>query len=146
MNGVVCRIFNTYGARSGAGHAVRSLIHKALDELDPFPIWGDGQQTRGFTYVADVVTGLLLCTELTKFTILNLGNSSEIAVIDLVREIFRVLEWSPQAIHYQLDKPNGTSGRVANSERCLEMFGWQPATPLTTGLERTIRWCREVAG
>jgi len=142
MNGVVCRVFNTYGERSGSGHAVRSLIGKALAHLDPFPVWGDGSQTRGFTYVGDVVSGLLLCGGLTNFAIVNLGNPNETAVVELVEETFRLIGWSPREIAYEIDQPQGTSGRVANTRRCLETLGWQPSTPLTEGLQRTIAWCR----
>jgi UDP-glucose 4-epimerase len=145
MNGVVCRVFNTYGERSGSGHAVRSLIAKALANLDPFPVWGDGAQTRGFTYVGDVVTGLLLCAGLRDFTIVNLGSPNETAVMDVVEEIFRLIGWSPEEIAYEIDKPQGTTGRVASTRRCLEILGWQPSTPLTKGLRRTIEWCREHA-
>jgi UDP-glucose 4-epimerase len=145
MNGVVCRVFNTYGERSGSGHAVRSLIAKALAHLDPFPVWGDGSQTRGFTYVGDVITGLLLCAGLRDFTIVNLGSPNETAVMDVVEEIFRLIGWSPEELAYEIDKPQGTTGRVASTRRCLETLEWQPSTPLTKGLRRTIEWCREHA-
>jgi nucleoside-diphosphate-sugar epimerase len=142
MNGVVCRIFNTYGERSGSGHAVRSLVTRALAHIDPFPVWGDGSQTRGFTYVGDVVTGLLLCGGRTEFTVLNLGCPDTTTITDLVRETFRQIDWTPREVAYQLDQPQGTSGRVADPRRCFELLGWQPSTPLSEGLEQTIAWCR----
>jgi nucleoside-diphosphate-sugar epimerase len=145
LHGVVCRIFNTYGERSGSGHAVRSLATKALAQLDPFPVWGDGTQTRGFTYVGDTVTGLLLSGGLTEFTVLNLGSPIAVAVGDLMRETFQVVGWTPHEILYEVDQPQGTSGRVADPQRCQEVLGWQPSTPLARGLERTIRWCRDEA-
>jgi nucleoside-diphosphate-sugar epimerase len=143
MHGVVCRIFNTYGERSGSGHAVRSLVTKALAKLDPFPIWGDGTQTRGFTYVGDVVSGLLLSGGLTEFTVINLGSPTAISVAALVEETFRLLDWAPGKIDYEIDQPQGTSGRVADPRRCLEVLGWQPSTALARGLDRTITWCRQ---
>jgi nucleoside-diphosphate-sugar epimerase len=143
MNGVVCRVFNTYGERSGSGHAVRSLIAKALANLDPFPVWGDGTQTRGFTYVGDVVTGLLLCGGLTNFTTLNLGISHATSVAELIEETFRLIGWSPKEIAFELEKPNGTSGRVADTSQFMHTLGWRPSTPLAYGLTRTIDWCKE---
>lgn len=142
MNGVACRIFNTYGERSGVGHAVRSIIAKALANVDPFPVWGDGSQTRGFTYVSDVVSGLLLCASLEEFTVVNLGSPELTTVTELIRETFRLVGWTPQEISYEIDKPQGTSGRVADPRRCSETLGWQPSIPLGQGLERTIAWCR----
>jgi UDP-glucose 4-epimerase len=143
MTGVVCRIFNTYGERSGPGHAVRSLVTKALARLDPFPVWGDGSQTRGFTYVGDVVIGLLLAGGLNESTVVNLGSPQAAAVDDLIQEAFRILGWAPRDISYEMDQPQGTNGRVASSRRCQEVLGWQPSFGLADGLERTIAWCRD---
>jgi nucleoside-diphosphate-sugar epimerase len=143
MNGVVCRIFNTYGERSGPGHAVRSLVARALARQDPFSVWGDGSQTRGFTYVGDVVTGLLLAASLREFTVVNLGSPHATAVADLMKEAFRCIGWTPRQISYELDKPQGTSGRVSDPQRCREVLGWQPSTPLAEGLRRTVAWCRD---
>ena len=60
LSGIVCRIFTAYGERENESHAVIALIAKAAARLDPFPIWGDGLQTRNFTYVQDTVTGMAL--------------------------------------------------------------------------------------
>jgi UDP-glucose 4-epimerase len=60
ISGVGCRIFTAYGERENESHAVIALIAKAAARLDPFPIWGDGLQTRNFTYVQDTVTGMAL--------------------------------------------------------------------------------------
>ena len=60
ISGVACRIFTAYGERENESHAVIALIAKAVARLDPFPIWGDGLQTRNFTYVKDTVTGIAL--------------------------------------------------------------------------------------
>ena len=60
VSGIICRIFTAYGERENESHAVIALIAKAAARLDPFPIWGDGLQTRNFTYVQDTVTGIAL--------------------------------------------------------------------------------------
>ncbi len=143
MNGVTCRIFNTYGERSGEGHAVRSLVARALARQDPFRVWGDGSQTRGFTYVGDVVSGLLLAGGLRESTVINLGSPDATAVVDLIGETFACVGWTPREITYELDRPQGTSGRVADPRRCHEVLGWQPSTSLVEGLARTVAWCRD---
>jgi nucleoside-diphosphate-sugar epimerase len=143
MNGVVCRIFNTYGERSGPGHVVRSLVTKALARLDPYPVWGDGSQTRGFTYVHDVVKGLVLCSGLPGAAVVNLGSPEPVSVSRVMSEIFDLVGWTPAVIDHEMDKPEGPGGRVASSQRCLEVLGWCPSTPLAAGLERTIAWCRD---
>lgn len=143
MHGVVCRIFNTYGERSSPGHAVRALVDKALAQLDPFPIWGDGSQTRGFVYVGDVVAGLLLCAGLGRSAVVNLGSSDATTISALAERIFAIVGWAPSEISYELDRPQGTTGRVAALDRCRALLDWAPATPLDVGLGRTVAWCRK---
>src|SRR3984957_10703331 len=60
LDAIACRIFSAYGERENESHSVIALIAKALAKLDPYPVWGDGTQTRNFTYVADTVKGLFL--------------------------------------------------------------------------------------
>jgi UDP-glucose 4-epimerase len=63
LKGVSCRLFTVYGPRENESHAIIALIAKAFIRQDPYEIWGTGQQERNFTYVTDVVTGLLLAVE-----------------------------------------------------------------------------------
>ena len=73
-SGIACRIFTAYGERENESHAVIALIAKAAARLDPFPIWGDGLQTRNFTYVQDTVTGIALAgANLDGFDVVNIG-------------------------------------------------------------------------
>ena len=77
LSGIVCRIFTAYGERENESHAVIALIAKAAARLDPFPIWGDGLQTRNFTYVQDTVTGMALAgATLNGFDVVNIGSVS----------------------------------------------------------------------
>ena len=74
LSGIACRIFTAYGERENESHAVIALIAKAAARLDPFPIWGDGLQTRNFTYVQDTVTGMALGgAVLDGFDVINVG-------------------------------------------------------------------------
>src|SRR5215813_9574297 len=106
--GIVCRIFTAYGERENESHAVIALIAKAAARLDPFPIWGDGLQRRNFTYVQDTITGLALSgAELNGFDVINIGTDKHYTILDLLEEIFRVIDWRPKTIEKQLDKPVG---------------------------------------
>ena len=97
ISGVACRIFTAYGERENESHAVIALIAKAAARLDPFPIWGDGLQTRNFTYVRDTVTGLALAgAELEGFDVINVGTETHYTIMDLLEEIFRTVAWRPQ--------------------------------------------------
>ena len=116
ISGVACRIFTAYGERENESHAVIALIAKAAARLDPFPIWGDGLQTRNFTYVQDTVTGLALSgAVLENFEVINVGaDTHQPIILELLEEIFGFVVWRPKTIERQLDKPVGVKSRAAD--------------------------------
>jgi UDP-glucose 4-epimerase len=145
--GVACRIFTAYGERENESHAVIALIAKAVAKMDPFPIWGNGLQTRNFTYVEDTVTGMALAgAKLHKFDTINLGTDQHNTILELIEEIFRVLGWRPNAIEKQMDKPVGVKSRAADLVKCREKLGWVPRVALREGVERTTLWYAKTAG
>ncbi len=146
ISGIACRIFTAYGERENESHAVIALIAKAAMRLDPFPIWGDGQQTRNFTYVRDTVTGMALAgAALEGFEVVNVGTAMHHTIMELLEEIFRVMGWRPTAIDRQLDKPVGVKSRAADVTRCRERLGWEPSWSLREGVESTAKWYLEAA-
>lgn len=147
MSGVACRLFTAYGERENETHAVIALIAKAVARLEPFPIWGDGLQTRNFTYVQDTVTGMALSgAMLDGFTVINVGTDTHHTILDLLEEIFRCLDWRPVSIERQLDKPVGVKSRAADVRKCRECLGWVPSCGLREGVERTVSWYLETVG
>ena len=147
ISGVACRIFTAYGERENESHAVIALIAKAVARLDPFPIWGDGLQTRNFTYVQDTVTGMALGGALLEgFDVINVGTETHYTILDLLEEIFRVLAWRPNVIEKQLDKPVGVKSRAADVTKCREGLGWVPSYSLGEGVERTTKWYLDAFG
>ena len=141
LSGIVCRIFTAYGERENESHAVIALIAKAAARLDPFPIWGDGLQTRNFTYVQDTVTGMALAgATLNGFDVVNIGTDVHYTIFDLIREIFSCMQWEPRKIQKQLDKPVGVNSRAADVTKCRDRLGWVPTHSLTEGIRRTVDW------
>ncbi len=141
IDGVACRIFTAYGERENESHAVIALIAKALARLDPFPVWGDGLQTRNFTYVADTVTGLALAgARLNGFATINVGSGAHHTVRELLEEIFAAAAWRPARLRFETDRPVGVKSRAADTARCRELLGWEPTCPLAEGVRRTLRW------
>jgi UDP-glucose 4-epimerase len=137
------RIFTAYGERENESHAAIALIAKSLLNADPFPIWGNGEQTRNFTHVADTVLGLLFLgsdSSSTPFDVYNIGTSDHIKVIDFVQEIFKQLNWRPKIIDFQLDRPTGVASRSSNNKKIREAFGWEPSIGISVGIQRTISW------
>ena len=147
MRGRSARIFTAYGERENESHAAIALISKAILKADPYPIWGNGEQTRNFTHVVDTALGLLfLGSDLTGscFDVYNIGTSDHVKVIDFVKEIFEQIEWQPSEINFQLDKPTGVAARAADNEKILNRFGWCPSLGISEGLARTIAWYRDL--
>lgn len=141
LDAIACRIFTAYGERENESHAVIALIAKALARLDPLPIWGDGSQTRNFTYVGDTASGLLLAGAcMSGFATVNVGSTVHVTINELLEEIFTIIGWRPSAIECQLDMPVGVKSRAANVSKSEERLSWSPQTNLRDGLERTIAW------
>lgn len=144
VSGIACRIFTAYGERENESHAVIALIAKAAARLDPFPIWGDGLQTRNFTYVADTVMGMALAgATFDGFEVVNVGSDTHHTILDLIEEIFGCVDWRPSSIRRELDKPVGVKSRAADVSKCRERLGWVPSHTLREGVRRTAEWYLE---
>lgn len=143
INTVAARIFTAYGERENESHAVIALIAKALAKLDPFPVWGDGWQTRNFTYVRDTALGLAVAGQLNGNQVLNVGSEEHHSIRDLMEVIFDCVGWMPQRFDYQLDKPVGVLSRAADNTQIRGLAGWEPATPLAEGIALTAQWYAE---
>jgi UDP-glucose 4-epimerase len=141
ITGVACRIFTAYGERENESHAVLALIAKAVARWDPFPIWGNGLQTRNFTHVQDTSMGLALAgARLSGFDVINVGTDQHHTILQLLEEIFRAIGWEPAEIRTELDKPVGVKSRAADLTKSREQLGWAPRVSLAEGVRRTALW------
>ena len=140
LDAVAARIFTAYGERENESHAVVALIAKAAARLDPYPVWGDGRQTRNFTYVGDTVLGLALAGRMSGYQVLNVGSSQHHTVLELMEVIFERVDWWPEALDLQLDKPVGVRSRASDNTRIKKLTGWEPQTGLLEGVARTLDW------
>ncbi len=143
------RVFTAYGERENESHAAIALIAKALLKLDPFPIWGSGQQTRNFTYVGDTVTGLMLLGSDQRdleYDVFNVGTSQHSTVLEFVDVVFDLLEWRPANFDLQLDKPVGVGSRAASNTKLQSAFGWEPNTLIRDGVSATLTWYKHLVG
>ncbi|MBS7700039.1 MULTISPECIES: UDP-glucuronic acid decarboxylase family protein [unclassified Chelatococcus] len=143
----VARIFNTYGPRMRAddGRVVSNVITQALSG-DDITIYGDGEQTRSFCYVDDLVRGLiaLMMHEDEYRGAINLGNPKEIKVRELAERVAR-MTGTRSTISFRplpVDDPRRRRPDITVAKRVLK---WQPVVPLATGLIHTIEHFRAVA-
>ena len=136
----VARIFNTFGPRMtlNDGRVITNFISQALQN-EPITIYGDGQQTRSFCYVDDLVDGLikLFFTESIHEPI-NLGNPTPITMLQLANEIIELTNSGSQIVFKDLpgDDPRD---REPDISKARNLIGWDPKISRKTGLERTIQ-------
>jgi len=136
----VARIFNTYGPRMhpNDGRVVSNFVMQAL-RGDPITLYGDGDQTRSFCYVDDLVDGLVRLMETgDDFTgPVNLGNPSPITIHELAQTIIKLTDSRSEILHKPLpeDDPRQRRPDIALAGEAL---GWTPSVGLEDGLRRTI--------
>lgn len=135
-----CRFFTVYGERGVENHAVIAMIARAFLKQDPFLVWGDGTQVRNWTYVGDIVRGMVLAGEkIDDGRAVNLGTMERIQVIEAAQE---TLNYTKHKAHIKLqpNMPTGPLNRVADNNLARELLDWQPEMKFFDGLHRTIDW------
>lgn len=143
----VARYHNVYGphgtwdgGREKAPAAVcRKVAQAKLSGRHEIDIWGTGEQTRSFMYITDCVYGTQLFTNGDCLEPLNLGSAEMVSINQLVSLVEEIAGVKLQR-HYQLDAPKGVNGRSSDNTRIQEVFGWEPATRLREGMEKTYAW------
>ena len=138
--------FNVYGPGQIGGGAIRAFIEAALAERD-LRIHGDGSQIRAWTYVTDMVAGVLACLEHPAAVgqTFNIGNPrSAVTIYDLAQRIRR-LSGAPVDIVFQPLHYADVELRIPNVEKARELLDWEPVVELDEGLEKTIAWYRAKA-
>lgn len=143
----VARIFNTYGPRMSAtdGRVVSNFIVQAISG-EPITIYGNGEQTRSFCYVSDLIDGIYaLMHSSDEFTgPVNLGNDGEFTLLELAEQVKKLTHSESPVFFYPLpqDDPRQRRPNLALAESEL---GWSPTIFLEQGLEKTIEYFREKA-
>ena len=143
----VARYHNVYGPNGtyegGREKAPAAICRKvALAKLTGdhnIEIWGDGKQTRSFTYIDDCIEGTLRLTDSDIREPLNIG-SDQLVTIDELVDIVQAIAGVKLRRHYRLDAPQGVRGRNSDNTRVAKLLGWVPSVSLEEGLEATYRW------
>ncbi len=138
----VARIFNTYGPRMAAndGRVVSNFIVQAL-RGENITIYGDGSQTRSFCYVDDLIEGFvrMMSSENSSLGPINLGNPSEVTMIQLAKQVIELTN-SKSQLDFQALPQDDPKQRRPDITKAEHQLGWQPRVPLRLGLERTIQY------
>jgi dTDP-glucose 4,6-dehydratase len=139
----IVRIFNTYGPRMRVndGRAVPAFISQAL-RGDDVTIFGDGSQTRSFTYISDLVRGILALTASSVNEPVNIGNPTEMSIKSMAETVIR-MTGSKSRIVYRPLPTDDPKVRQPDITRARTLLGWEPKVALEEGLTTTIDYFRE---
>jgi len=136
----IVRIFNTYGPnmRFDDGRVISNFIYQALNNQS-ISIYGDGNQTRSFCYVDDLIKGLILLMESNHTEPINIGNPTEFSIIDLASIIKDLINPNLKFIYKDLPQDDPKQRRPS-IKKAKELLNWEPNIELKEGLIKTINW------
>lgn len=145
----IVRPFNAYGINEfperevGYAHVIPDLIRKIMTNQYPLELLGDGKQTRCFTHVSDIAEGIITVANHPsgKNEDFNIGNDQEIQMIDLAKEIWRVMSVKkPFKVKYEKGFKFDIKRRVPNISKTNKIIGWKTKVKFDEGLKEVILW------
>lgn len=138
VNTGIVRIFNTYGPRMRPhdGRAIPTFLRQALQDA-PVTVFGDGSQTRSFCYVDDLIRGIIALAESDFGEPVNIGNPSELSLLEMAKLVIEVTESRSEIIHEPLpiDDPKVRQPDITLAK---DILGWEPQIDLRDGLKKTL--------
>ena len=139
----IIRIFNTYGPNMqlNDGRVVTNLIVQALNDED-LTIYGDGSQTRSFSYVSDTVAGIIAMMESKHYEVFNIGNPYEMTIKELAETILKLTNSKSEIVYKPLPNDDPQQRRPDIS-KAKDKLDWEPKVGLETGLNTTIEWIKK---
>ena len=143
----VARYHNIYGpngtydgGREKAPAAIcRKVINSILNNEDNIDVWGDGNQTRSFLYVADCVEATLKLFDSEHHGPINIGSEEQVSINEMIEKIEKISNKNVKK-NYQLDKPKGVMGRNSDNTLIRSQLKWEPKFTLYQGLKKTYQW------
>jgi GDP-D-mannose 3',5'-epimerase len=138
----IARFHNIYGPhgtwKGGREKAPAAMCRKAATATECFEMWGDGEQTRSFTFVDDCVEGILRLCKSDFHDAINLGSTQMISMNDLAK---LAMSFSGRSIAIKhIPGPEGVRGRNSENTLIKKVLGWEPSIRLEDGLSRTYDW------
>jgi dTDP-glucose 4,6-dehydratase len=141
----IVRIFNTYGPRMrlNDGRALPNFVHQALGG-QPITVYGDGQQTRSFCYVSDLVEGIYRLMLSDEHEPTNIGNPQEITILEFAQRVRALMDAQVEIVFKPLpqDDPKQRCPDISKARRLLH---WEPRVGLEEGLKMTLAYFRKLA-
>jgi UDP-glucose 4-epimerase len=141
LDTVSLRFFTVYGPRQRPDMAFHKFITAMLEGRE-IAIYGDGTQTRDFTYVDDIVEGLVLAQKAPAGTVMNLGGGNRVSLNEAIATLGEAMGVEPNAIRQPVEAGD-VRDTWADVSRAAELIGYAPTTRLTEGLSQEFAWLRE---
>jgi UDP-glucose 4-epimerase len=140
---VSLRYFTVYGPRQRPDMAIRIFTDRALKGLRP-QIFGDGEQTRDFTYVDDVVDAIVRCASCPdpKGMSLNICSGRTVTVNQVVRQILKVTGRGDLVPEYLSPQPGDVDHTWGDNSRARQLLGWEPKVTIEEGISNFVEWYR----
>jgi UDP-glucuronate 4-epimerase len=137
---VAClRFFTVYGPRQRPDLAIRKFT-EMIDRGEPIPVFGDGSSGRDYTYIDDIVQGVIAAAELDcPFEVFNLGNSHPVTLNEMIQAIEDALGKKANIRRLPL-QPGDVPLTYADIGKAQEMLGYSPSTPFASGIEKFVEW------
>lgn len=146
VNTHLVRIFNTYGPRLHAsdGRVISNFMMQALRN-EPLTVYGDGNQTRSFCYVDDLIEGILRLSRSSEHLPVNLGNPNEFTILECAQAILEVTGSKSELRFEDLPEDDPTR-RCPDITKARTLLGWEPQVQLKEGLRKSLEFFKSKAG
>lgn len=140
LDGRIIRIFNTYGPKMALddGRVVIEFVQAGLANK-PFPVFGDGTQTRSFCYISDLIEGIIAAMEKgEKGEVYNLGNPNEFTILQLAQKVKELTNSDSEIKQVEPLPVDDPKQRCPDISKAKEKLGWEPKVSLEEGLKHLI--------
>ncbi len=146
VNTHLVRIFNTYGPRlhPSDGRVISNFMMQAL-RGEPLTVYGDGNQTRSFCYVDDLIEGIVRLSRSSEHMPVNIGNPAEFTILECAQAVLEVTGSKSELIFADLPEDDPTR-RCPDISKARALLGWEPRITLKQGLEKSLAFFRNKAG
>ena len=125
----------------GTSHVVPALVRKAVEKLDPFEVWGTGDEVRDFLHVEDFARGCLLTMERhAACDPVNIGYGSAVTIRRVVDIILEAAGHGGADVRFDASKPTAIPIRLVDTSKAKRLLGFEPRIPIETGLRDLVRW------
>jgi nucleoside-diphosphate-sugar epimerase len=137
----VVRYFTVYGPAGRPGMSMFRFT-RWISESEEVKVFGDGSQTRGFTYLDDIARGTIAALKPLGYEIINLGGHESISINDLIQKFEQAIGKPARIKHYPAH-PADMSASWADTSKARNLLGWQPQVGLDEGIQQVINWYRQ---